>query len=384
MPAIQGYNLEIDNSVIELGKASHTISSSARGLFYVLILCCLLSFTAFMNTRFGLPWIRYRMERLKQEITNEKMALLEIYTRNHFYISPSEYFHHFKDSLFHEYCGPEISGNRDSCKRCFESIVNNKAISYGIMSSLDKVPDTDRIKVDILMKERKLDALQRNSIENVQTLRMPIVGIAFDVDDLGIISGLAFIVLLFLIHSLLKRKVYNLQIALIAATNRYPDDADANSFMSQGKTVSKDVLAAINRSRRKFHYNFLSFHEGYLIIQHKFIEQEDEYYHRGQSTMNKLSKFLTKAIFFTPVGIMTLVLFNDFVTYEKAASLSEKWASISIVATCLLFVIVLILCKQCTRQQLRLEKIYRKFREADYKYLPPEKRIEHDVKIVST
>lgn len=71
---------------------------------------------------------------------------------------------------------------------------------------------------------------------------------------------------------------------------------------------------------------------------------------------------------------MTLVLLNDFITFRMAAKLNENWAYASIGVSSLLFLAILILCNQCTHQQIRLEKIYRKFREANYKYLPPEKR----------
>jgi hypothetical protein len=62
-----------------------------------------------------------------------------------------------------------------------------------------------------------LNSLEQARIESVNVLHIPIFGTTFDVNDLGIISGLAFVVLLFTLRLGLSRELQNLRSAFSAA-----------------------------------------------------------------------------------------------------------------------------------------------------------------------
>ncbi|MEJ7677376.1 MAG: hypothetical protein WKG06_05780 [Segetibacter sp.] len=86
---------------------------------------------------------------------------------------------------------------------------------------------------------------------------------SFDINDLGIFAGFSFIVLLLILNFILNRKVSNLKIALNSITKRYSDDADEKCFEDflNLQTDKIKALHAINLTRRKYHYNFLSMNE---------------------------------------------------------------------------------------------------------------------------
>ena len=71
--------------------------------------------------------------------------------------------------------------------------------------------------VDAKHARAYLDALEQTRIEGVNVLHLPIFGITFDVNDLGIIAGISFIVLLITLRLALSRELQNLRIAFSTA-----------------------------------------------------------------------------------------------------------------------------------------------------------------------
>ncbi len=62
-----------------------------------------------------------------------------------------------------------------------------------------------------------MNALEQSRIESVNVLHIPIFGITFDVNDLGIIAGIGFVVLLITLRLALSRELQNLRIAFHTA-----------------------------------------------------------------------------------------------------------------------------------------------------------------------
>src|SRR5579862_7156633 len=57
-----------------------------------------------------------------------------------------------------------------------------------------------------------LNALEANSIDTVSLVHIPIFGFTFDVNDLGMIAGIGFVVLLITLRLALSREVQNLRV----------------------------------------------------------------------------------------------------------------------------------------------------------------------------
>jgi hypothetical protein len=66
--------------------------------------------------------------------------------------------------------------------------------------------------VDVPHARTFLDALERERLETVVRVHLPIVGITFDVNDLGMIAGMSFIALMFALRLVLRRELENVKI----------------------------------------------------------------------------------------------------------------------------------------------------------------------------
>lgn len=62
-----------------------------------------------------------------------------------------------------------------------------------------------------------LSALERLSLETVGVIHLPIFGVSFDINDLGMLAGIAFVVLLVTFRLALARELQNVRIAFRAA-----------------------------------------------------------------------------------------------------------------------------------------------------------------------
>ena len=83
-----------------------------------------------------------------------------------------------------------------------------------------------------------LNVLEKNSIETVASVHLPIFGVTFDVNDLGMFGGIGFAVLLVTLRLTLNREVQNLR-AVFDVANRggRPEEAYQYLSMSQVMTV---------------------------------------------------------------------------------------------------------------------------------------------------
>jgi hypothetical protein len=309
---ITGLDLRIDGSIQKLCEVANSTSGNIRSVWYIIVIVATLSFAEFWNTH-PKNWSTGRIKDLEDSIFQLKSKLL---TENH-------------------------------------------------TNSLASISDTSKIKHQIELYQDYLMLFRSTTIQNIQTVRIPILSNAFDVNDLGIFAGFSFIVLLLILNFTLMRKVSNLKIALKSISKRYSEDADEKCFedflLKQKDRVK--TLDAINLTRRKYHYDFLSMNENF-IVPNKF---------------NQVKTFIDtfrKKIFFIPFLMSLLLLVNDIVLFilNGAASGLEGWSAykmnyIFLVCISVIYMYFIFrLGRKCSKESRQIENLYIKFQNNRYKY----------------
>jgi len=311
---ITGLDLRIDNSTQKICEVANSTSGNIRSVWYIIVIVATLSFAEFWNTH-PKNWSTGRIKDLEDSIYQLKNKLL---TENH-------------------------------------------------TNSLANISDTSKIKHQIEVYEDYLSLFRSSAIQNIQTVRIPILSNAFDVNDLGIFAGFSFIVLLLILDFTLMRKVSNLKMALKSISKRYPENADEKVFedflVKQNDRTR--ALAAINFVRRKYHFDFLSMNENFIVPS-------------GSKRNNTLIEFLRKQIFLIPFFMSLILLINDLilVTWNGASSGLEGWSAfkmnyIFLVCICVVYIFFIFrLGQKCKKESELIETLYVNFQKDNYKYSP--------------
>ena len=318
---IRGVDLEIDGSIQKICEASNATSSSTRSVMYILLIINILSIIIILNTRDN-NWSYSRL------------------------------------------------------KNIHRSIVANQG---------------DPTKLDSLRAVES--ALIRNRVENVQTVKLPILGNAFDVNDLIIIVGFSFVILLVILRFTMMREVNNLKIALHAISERYPGHANKETFQpyldAQAKIdptlKEEDVLKAINFTRRKYHYNFLSMNEIFTLPpleveeeeidekkdskKKKEIEEEEKVEKkRKKGRRGWLSSFLLAYMYWIPAIIYFFILRNDMRTLEFGWGSSEENTRLGFAIGIVCLVCIAVLCHRAVTQKKTIDFLNSDFEASHYWY----------------
>lgn len=328
MPTIKrGINLKIDSAVQDLCETSNKSSSSTRSVLYLLVVISIIQLIVVFNT-FPFSWHNLFMERQKHSLDSTITVLkFQLETKN--------------------------TSNSDEIKE--------------------------------LRNEKQI--LERYTLENYEILRLPLINVPIHVNDTGLVSGILLCILFLILVFTLEREEINLCIALRAITYRYTDDSDGDEFKGEIKTLlesrnqdeelseeekkenekqNKELLGEINKTRRNYHYNFLTMNEIFTQpntnIDGVFNEEGNT---TGQWKVNilKYKYWLATIIFF-------LTLANDGWTYEKGF---EKYGEgrtighyIAMVITLFVMIILTIKCQKTTE---RILYRYNNFKKKGYEFI---------------
>ena len=165
------------------------------------------------------------------------------------------------------------------------------------------------------------DALLKAYVDNTYTIRVPFFAITFDVNDLSLLGGIAFLILLILFWLSLSRELDNLVLSFEKAKN-------ANKLAVFYDLVSMgQVLATPPKSNKE---------------------------------PTKLFT-IPKVLSVLPLTVLTLILGNDFMTYDLGAIISITHTEVLYVFSSALWISVLILTILCIKANRNMETAWRKY-----------------------
>jgi hypothetical protein len=306
---IKGLDLEIDPNIQEVCEISNSSSGSTRSILYVLVLVNILILIALLNTH-KWNWTGYRVRKLQTEL--EDLRKMKI-----------------KDTTSEEYI---------------------------------------RHDVEIRVKENFLFSIARSDIENYHTVRVPILGNAFDINNLGIVTGITFLILFIICRFTLAREINNLRIALNAISDRYIDNSDRNKFkdalgdkefLKRVKGNDDVILSSINYTRRQHHYNYLTMNE---IFNFPPLETS------RNKVVHKIIGRVVMKMFYLPVIVCCLVITNDIATFRFASRLSQTYGLVSLFISAISIIVVYLLAKRCTKQKDYIFGLYSQFKNDSYNW----------------
>ena len=164
-------------------------------------------------------------------------------------------------------------------------------------------------------------ALMKAYVDNTYTIRVPFFGITFDVNDLALLGGLAFIILLILFRFSLAREHDNLVISFEEAKN----DRQLATF-----------------------YDLLAMRQ---VLTTPPMQ--------GRNTVASLM-IIPKVLSVLPLIILSVIIAHDFMTYNVGAAINVWHTVLLYIVSSALWAFILILTISCLLVWLKTDAVWRK------------------------
>lgn len=395
---IQGLDLALDPHTQKICETYNQSSGASRSILYVLLIVSVVSLTAVFNSNPIYNWPNERIYTYKKDIIQQD-SIIESRRRK---ISIYKYLS-AKGFTNNPAVQPKLEQAKsvllDSSSLYKELIAKNPDMRK--VSFKDSIAKYDRLlkmdKLDSAELKNEVDAIIKSNVDN-DSVKVAIIGIQIDLNDLASISGIAFIILLYLLRFTLMREKSNIKLAFNSITERYPNDANFEFFKKQVKdqetAIGSDepivepileapwfepksfkaalkapvvtrtietwrwLIADINFTRRRSHYNFLSMNE---IFNMPFLDTSDN---RLQET--KTGKVVNNYLFYFFFLIYSYILFNDFCSYDKGMHISNFHTFVIMALSISCYFIIYSLCDICANQKNTTGRLFSDFYYGQY------------------
>lgn len=279
---IDDMDLDIDQSITDICKLSNSASSMTRGLLYFIILVSVLAFIEIENTNnISFSWNHARLLGYKKE----------------------------------------FSIIADSLKKGKEYTQQKR----------------DSLRLDSELVKEKLHSMVKQTISDITYPSIPVLGISYDVNDLGILIGIVMNFLMLMHIFTINRERYNLRIAFKAITERYKELSvcqylylkECYSDILNNTTIEKIycrnlknlknhinqaeenkdeiyflINCKINYIKRKYYYNFLTMNE---VLDTPKIMGKSQY---------TITRILPFGLYLTPLAVFGFLVLNDFMSIK--------------------------------------------------------------------
>jgi len=202
---IEGMDIQIDENTQKLCETYNQSSGATRGVLYLLLVVTAISVIAVFNSNWKFNWDKERIALFSKNIFKDDSIAKRT-----------------KDSL-----------NLENSIRVRKDSLNKEKIQY--KSSYYKFPSSDSIKRSIKrdFDEQSLNGFIKANIDNNDAVKVSIIGVTIDVNDLASISGITLIMLLVVLRFTVTREKHNLKIAFNSINERYNDGADYFKLRSE-------------------------------------------------------------------------------------------------------------------------------------------------------
>jgi len=201
--------------------------------------------------------------------------------------------------------------------------VGNQTNHDYLDSKLDRAPTGDKDAIEFYHKRREAlaAALETAYVEGSLVVKVPFFGITFDVNDLGVIGGLAFLIVLSCYRFFLSREIDNLRISFTVA--RY---------------AGADQLANF--------YSLLAMRQVFTIPESGFINR------------TPFLKYVPKLINWIPALLLILVATHDYVTRWIGDDLAKRRFWFEWACQLLCIVLTAILSRSLTIRLFWMDEIW--------------------------
>lgn len=193
---------------------------------------------------------------------------------------------------------------------------------------------TQKLEFAPQMNPAARDALQgaiiRAYIDNAMTVRVPFFGVAFDVNDLGLMGGIGFVTILMLLRFSLRTEIACMRIAFKAAARE----------------------AAGDLPRLEAFYDLLAMQQVLTFPQMR-NDRTGWSIHRP-----RLLRAVPKLICFLPVIVYSMVALNDFQSQHVANVINPLHTRILLTYTGVLWFLIIVLASWCFARLMKIDRIW--------------------------
>jgi len=339
---IKGFDLRTDGAIQETCRVANESTGLTRSVLYAIVFTSVLSIIALWNSRQE-SWLNLRIKYISDQKALAIDSLLDS-ARTVAMIKCQ-----FVD---------------DTC--CRETMAMAK-FEHGYK----------KLRYRIIDLQMQLDKLLKVEAENSTRFHIPVFGTSTDVNDLGITAGMALSILMFILLFTLGREYNNLKIAFLSITERYADDCDTKYFKEQFDEISlrdkpveftevsqieqyneklTSFIKAINYTRRKHHYNYLSMNEIFTLP-----TLSNNY---KPSAIRKLSTYV---IWLSPLIAQATIFLFDLQTRKAGMDLNSDATIRALILDAVFLVFISFTTYACVRKKFEFSLLWDNFYINQYK-----------------
>jgi hypothetical protein len=181
-------------------------------------------------------------------------------------------------------------------------------------------------------------SLARAYVENALTVRVPFFGVAFDINDLSLLSGIAFITVLLMLRYSLRNEIVSLRLAFKAA-------------IEAGKNNPKQLDTF---------YDLLAMR---MVLTLPNLEDENVV---DKASRDEFLKIVPNLICFLAPLVYGLIIFQDYRTLDIGNILSQVRTQWLIAYTVIFWHCILALSIWCFLKLRKIDKIWKEYWKVNY------------------
>jgi hypothetical protein len=203
---------------------------------------------------------------------------------------------------------------------------------FKILSTIQRMNFTSRDELDNLVS-----IYDRARIENSTLIRMPVVGITFDVNWLNFVSSLSFSIILFLLYYNLSRERKNLFLVFRVAELKNIDRLDFYQMLSMRQVLH--IPASVDE----------------FVYPDSSASQEAKW----EAFVRKMSNRMAKLPLYAPAVVWILILIHDISTFNIGKSINSDLTYIGFIASIICGVFMLFFVGLCWQQWEKIIYIWK-------------------------
>lgn len=176
-------------------------------------------------------------------------------------------------------------------------------------------------------------SLSRAYVENALTVRVPFFGVAFDINDLGLLSGIGFVTILLMLRFSLRNEIVSLRLAFKAA-------------MEVGKNNPKQLDTF---------YDLMAMR---MVLTLPNMEDDSIGWKVSRSeTLQSISKWIC----FFPLFAYSLIAYQDYTTQDIGNAISEIRTFYLLIYTGAFWLAIFVLSIWCFQKLRKIDTIWHEY-----------------------
>jgi hypothetical protein len=217
---------------------------------------------------------------------------------------------------------------------------------------------------------------ERSLMENAYTVKVPFFGVAFDVNDLGLIGGIGLIIVLIMMRFSLRSYILSLRMGIKASTE-FDSEVEFYEILASRQLFAFPTL---KDSRQTIFQRKVE--KWYLFVKWKLFGKDEKKYDPNRLFDSKSHKVLRKfpyLLFIFVSVIYTFILINDIVTARLGYRINHGRMIILLTASSLFLPVIFFLSYWCITKWREIFILWNRF----YKVVLLEETYESAKRIVS-